>query len=150
MTDEDNKSECEFELNSMVISSEATDIKSETEQNNESFFKAPPLLIKECDFEKQINFPNVYHIFQCLTTKSAHEQFDFERYEIMGDCFLKLTVVMKIYLQFTNTNEGNMAELKSHRVSNKYLYKLARNKNLNEFINSENFKPKINWILPVH
>ena len=111
--------------------------------------KPPELLIKEDNLkESLLNFPNVYHILQSLTSKSAHDNFDFERYEIMGDCFLKLVTVMKIYLQFTNTSEGNIACLKSQRVSNKYLYKLAVSKNLNDYIISENFQPKVNWIIP--
>jgi len=46
---------------------------------------------------------------------------------------------------FSTTTEGNMAELKSQRVSNKYLYKLAQSKNLHQYINSINFQPKVNW-----
>ena len=110
---------------------------------------APPLLIKDNnELNAEKSFPNVYHILQCLTSKSANDNFDFERYEIIGDCFLKLTVVMKIYLQFTNTNEGNMAELKSQRVSNRYLFKLAAAQRLHEFVNTINFQPKVNWMLP--
>lgn len=109
----------------------------------------PPLLIKENNHCQSIDyFPNVYHILQCLTTKSAHSSFDLERYEMIGDCFLKLMVVMSIYTQFTNTNEGNMANLKSQRVSNKYLFKLAKEKYLHQYITTETFQPKINWILP--
>jgi len=79
---------------------------------------APTLIIQEGQrINNKIAFPNVYHILQCLTTKNAKDSFDLERYEVMGDCYLKLIVVMKIYLKFTNTNEGNMAELKSQRVS---------------------------------
>lgn len=117
-----------------------TKISSECNNN------VPELLIKETNTNG--TFPNVYHVLQSLTSKNAHDSFDFERYEIMGDCFLKLVTVMKIYLQFTNTSEGNMAGLKSQRVSNKYLYKLAVSKNLNDYIISENFQPKVNWIVP--
>ena len=122
----------------------------ENEQNNKTDeLVAPPLLIKDNNELNVVNsFPNVYHILQCLTSKSANDNFDFERYEIIGDCFLKLTVVMKIYLQFTHTNEGNMAELKSQRVSNRYLFKLATAQRLHEFVNTVNFQPKVNWILP--
>ncbi len=110
---------------------------------------APTLIIQEGQrINNKIAFPNVYHILQCLTTKNAKDSFDLERYEVMGDCYLKLIVVMKIYLKFTNTNEGNMAELKSQRVSNKYLFKLAHSKQLYEYISYINFQPKVNWIGP--
>jgi len=83
-----------------------------------------------------------------LTTKNPNDSFDLERYEVIGDSYLKLIVVMKIYSEFTKTNEGNMAELKSHRVSNKYLFKLAYEKKLQDYINYMNFQPKVNWIGP--
>ena len=111
--------------------------KSSVDQENPQT-QAPPLLIKENQLnETEVYFPNAYHILQCLTTKKANDNFDLERYEILGDCFLKFMVVMKIYSMFPNTNEGNMAELKSQRVSNKYLFKLAKKKRLNEFINTK-------------
>ena len=89
----------------------------------------PELLINDLNpNEKEYDFPSTYDILQCLTLKSAIDNFDLERYEILGDCFLKLIVVLKIYQRFSNTNEGNMATLKSCRVSNKYLFKLAQKK----------------------
>ena len=39
-------------------------------------------------------------------------------------------------------------ELKSQRVSNKYLYKLANEKRLYEYINTVNFQPRVNWVSP--
>lgn len=114
-------------------------------QDLTEFNLVPPLFIKE---ENNFSFPNVYNILQCLTLKTASDNFDLERYEIIGDCFLKLTVVLKIYIEFFTTNEGKMATLKSQRVSNKYLYKLAVKKKLNEFVVSQNFNYKENWIAP--
>ena len=107
--------------------------------------QAPELFLKDID-HPDAHFPNSYNILQCLTLRSAQDNFDLERYEVIGDCFLKLTTVMKIYLKFTNTNEGNMANLKSQRVSNSYLFKLAIKKKLYEYIVSINLEPKVNWI----
>ena len=84
---------------------------------------------------------------------------------------------MKVYFDFFNTNEGKMATLKSYRVSNSYLCKLvcglfprlilnlkavnltnaffiyplkAIKKLLNEYIVSENFSARENWIPPFY
>lgn len=57
---------------------------------------------------------------------------------------------MKVYYDFFTTNEGKMATLKSYRVSNSYLCKLAMKKLLNSYIVSENFSAKDNWITPFY
>ena len=49
---------------------------------------------------------------------------------------------------FPSTNEGNMADLKSYRASNSYLFKLATLKMFHKYIISIDFQPKVNWILP--
>ena len=98
----------------------------------------PTLIVSERRPTTSACAPNTYQLLQCLTLKSASDDFDLERYEILGDCYLKLAVVVKIYMQFFGTNEGKMAGLKSLRVSNRNLYRLALAKRLNEYIVSEN------------
>jgi dsRNA-specific ribonuclease len=128
------------------------DIKNflEAQQMNRSAVDLPALLITELTESNKdnVSMPNIYHVFQSVTTRSCQDNFDLERYELIGDSYLKLVVVMTIYLQFTQTNEGNMAELKSQRVSNKYLYHLAIAKNLDQYINVQNFQPRMNWLAP--
>lgn len=114
--------------------------------SNQTQLITPPLLIKEKT--DTFVFPNAFNVLQCLTLKSACDNFDLERYEVLGDCFLKLIVVMKIYVDFSNTSEGKMVSLKSARVSNNYLYKLAVKKNLNEYIVWQSFMPESTWIPP--
>jgi endoribonuclease Dicer len=92
--------------------------------------------------------PNVYIILQCLTLKSANDCFDLERYELLGDCFLKFIIVINLYAKFKKTNEGNLVALKSILVSNKNLYKLALKKKLQNYITSESLLPKVNWLAP--
>jgi dsRNA-specific ribonuclease len=108
---------------------------------DENLTPPPELIIKEnVDYSKDTYcFPDVYNLLQCFTLKNAGEDYDLERYEILGDCFLKLTVVIQIYMDFFNTQEGKMVKLKSMRVSNHYLYDLAIKKKLDEFIVGENY-----------
>jgi endoribonuclease Dicer len=111
--------------------------------------QVPELIINESLNSKDSLFlPNTYQLLQCLTLKTANDDFDLERYEILGDCFLKLIVVLQIYVDFYGINEGKMASLKSMRVSNRYLYKLAVGKKLQDYIVSNTFEPKVNFIGP--
>lgn len=154
-----HSSEDEFEPSSFIL--EKNDETSNEEldcSDTQKELNIPKLIIEEDFFQNSssndsvnntsLSFPNVYQILQCLTLKSANDNFDLERYEILGDCFLKLTVVLKIYHDFFKSNEGKMANLKSYRVSNRYLYKLAAKKALNDYIVSENFNAKENWVAP--
>jgi dsRNA-specific ribonuclease len=120
------------------------------DQENLKSESVPMLLIKSEKLieSKEYDFPTTYAVLQCLTLKSAHDNFDLERYEILGDCFLKLHIILRIYLMFPSTNEGNMADLKSYRASNSYLFKLATLKMFHKYIISIDFQPKVNWILP--
>lgn len=149
-------SKCGNKENIPSIESSAQDIMDnmknylEAQHLDREHIDLPGLLINESTKmdKNNMSMPNIYHIVQCLTTRACQDNFDLERYELIGDSFLKLVVVMKIYLQFTQTNEGNMAELKSQRVSNKYLTQLAIDKQLYRFINVQNFQPRLNWHAP--
>ena len=67
--------------------------KTSTASKLEETLVIPKLIIEEDIFKSettdlsensQFNFPNVYNILQCLTLKSANDNFDLERYEILG------------------------------------------------------------------
>ena len=47
----------------------------------EELFKSKITILSE---NGKFNFPNVYNVLQCLTLKSANDNFDLERYEILG------------------------------------------------------------------
>lgn len=110
--------------------------------------QVPELIVKENIDNGNYSFPNVYNLLQCFTLKTAVDNFDLERYEIIGDCFLKLVSVMQIYLVFFKEQEGRMVKLKSMRVSNHNLYNLASKKSLNEYIVSENCLFKDTFVYP--
>ena len=93
-------------------------------------------------------FPNVYELLQCLTLKSSNDTFDLERYEILGDCFLKLNTSLYMYCHFKGINEGNMTFLKSQRVSNRYLFKLAEKNHLSDYVIGDGFRVHENWLPP--
>jgi dsRNA-specific ribonuclease len=129
--------------------SEKSKTKEEFNIKFEKFEETPTLKINNViGINENVTLPNVYEILQCLTLKNSHETFDLERYEVMGDSFLKLTVALDMFCRFEATNEGNLTHLKSERVSNRYLYKLARDKQLESFILGEEFQIRKNWLPP--
>jgi len=134
-----------------VDESENTKTKEEFNIKFEKFDdeNTPTLKINNViGIDEHVTLPNVYEILQCITLKNAHETFDLERYEVMGDSFLKLTVALDMFCRFEATNEGNLTHLKSERVSNRYLYKLAKDKQLESFIVGEEFQIRKNWLPP--
>lgn len=67
---------------------------------------------------------------------------------MLGDCFLKLAVVLKIYTEYEGVQEGKMVKLKSMRVSNRYLFDLAHKKSLDEYIVAQNCTKRENCLGP--
>jgi dsRNA-specific ribonuclease len=116
--------------------------------HHQSSLTVPLFSIAEDD--ANLVLPNVFEILQCLTLRHVNDSFDLERYEVLGDCFLKLSVSHYIYTRLNKTNEGNLTFLKSQRVSNRYLYKLACRKDLQRFVNACAFNAKTNWLAPNH
>jgi hypothetical protein len=67
--------------------------KTSTTSKLEDMLVIPKLIIEEDIFKSettylsvnsQLNFPNAYNILQCLTLKSANDNFDLGIYEILG------------------------------------------------------------------
>jgi dsRNA-specific ribonuclease len=112
-----------------------------------SLSSVPQFQLSETQTSDQVR-PNVFEILQCLTLRYVNDSFDLERYEVLGDTFLKLSISLYIYTRFNKTNEGNLTFLKSQRVSNRYLFKLASKKRLDELVNACVFNPKTSWLAP--
>ena len=57
-----------------------------------------------------------------------------ENLEILGDCFLKLSMSMSLYHQYPTESAGKLTTKKDRQVSNKNLYRLASENDLKKFI----------------
>jgi len=84
------------------------------------------ILIKNDFINEQ---PSTDILFQAITRRSVNEQFDMENLEILGDCFLKLTVSMSLYYRYPSANVGELTIKKIQEISNENLYRLAVEKN---------------------
>lgn len=90
-------------------------------------------------------------IFQSITRQSANEQCDMENLEILGDCFLKLSMSMSLYHKFPLDIVGKLTNKKDRQISNKNLHQLAKNKALLNYLHADQFTCKgkqANWIPP--
>lgn len=92
-------------------------------------------------------------LFQAITRRSASEATDMENLEILGDCFLKLVVSLYLYHCYPSASAGALTHEKAKQISNKNLYRLAVQREINLYLNAVklNFRGKeANWIPPGH
>ena len=92
-------------------------------------------------FQKKlkIKFKNLNLLNKALTHSSyAHEVYNNEehneKFEFLGDSLLSMTVVEYLYLNYTNLREGSLSKLKSYIVSEKVLYDISNEIQLNQYL----------------
>ncbi|GBN10283.1 Endoribonuclease Dcr-1 [Araneus ventricosus] len=94
--------------------------------------------------------PSPSLLLQALTTRSAHDEFSLERLEILGDSFLKMSMSIKIYIEYPNFDEGKLTFLRSQLVQNLNLYQKAEKKKLGEYMNTTVFNCSKTWVPPCY
>ena len=90
-------------------------------------------------------------ILEALTMTQAHEGFDMERMETIGDSLLKLVISIFVYGQSTGSRkctEGTLSVLRMRQISNRNLYRLGRKAELGSAIVAEAFDLKTNFLPP--
>ncbi|KAM0933868.1 hypothetical protein DsansV1_C34g0226131 [Dioscorea sansibarensis] len=80
-------------------------------------------------------------ILEALTTEKCLERFSLERFEVLGDAFLKYSVSRHSFLSFEGLDEGQLTNKRSSIVNNANLYDLAVKNNLQVYICDESFEP---------
>lgn len=92
--------------------------------------------------------PELREVFEAICTAKANDIVNLERYETLGDSFLKLMVSLYVYLKYPNFDEGKATILKSKLISNRNLYFHGIRKNLGGILKSCDFEPRAQWIPP--
>jgi len=95
--------------------------------------------------------PSADILFQAITRRSVNEQFDMENLEILGDCFLKLTISMSLYYHYPLANVGELTIEKIKEISNENLYRLAVENKLKNYLYIEKIilqGKDSNWLPP--
>ncbi|XP_054712281.1 endoribonuclease Dicer-like isoform X2 [Uloborus diversus] len=94
--------------------------------------------------------PNPSLILKALTTKSAGDEFDLERLEMIGDSFLKYVMSIKTYIQFPTFDEGKLTKLRSQLIQNLRLYQCAKKRNLGQYMICNVFSCNSTWLPPCY
>uniref|UniRef100_A0A182UVJ5 Dicer-2 n=1 Tax=Anopheles merus TaxID=30066 RepID=A0A182UVJ5_ANOME len=88
-------------------------------------------------------------LLQALTTKSSADVFNLERFEVLGDAFLKFAVSVYILFRHTSWHEGYLTTCKGRMVSNRNLLYCAMGYGLPGKIKAHPFDPKNDWVPPL-
>ncbi|GFT77874.1 endoribonuclease Dicer [Nephila pilipes] len=119
------------------------DIKKNIESNEIISFEV------KIDLKTHIG-PSPSLILQALTSKSSGDEFDLERLEIIGDSFLKYAMSVKLYIKYSNYDEGKLTRLRSRLIQNLHLYQKAKKKHLGEYLITTSFICSKTWLPPCY
>ncbi|XP_039289133.1 endoribonuclease Dicer [Nilaparvata lugens] len=85
---------------------------------------------------------------QVLTTASAHDIFNLERLETLGDSFLKYAVSLLLFIRFPELSEGQLTMIKGKVIGNRNLFYCGEQKGLGSIIKADEFNTESDWIAP--
>ncbi|KAL7738529.1 hypothetical protein ACLKA6_006834 [Drosophila palustris] len=83
-----------------------------------------------------------------ITNSGSVDVFDMERFELLGDCFLKLSATLYLANKYPDWNEGILTQVKSTMVSNRNLLYCLSDTDIPSRICSTMFTPKYTWLPP--
>ncbi|GBB92187.1 hypothetical protein RclHR1_01980012 [Rhizophagus clarus] len=78
-------------------------------------------------------------LLTAMTAPSANMEMDYERFETLGDSFLKFVVTIGLYVRFPDKHEGQLHFQRIKIICNKQLYRSAKKLHLYEYITSLSF-----------
>lgn len=88
-------------------------------------------------------------IIKALTTKNSSDTFDLERYELLGDAFLKFSVSLFLVKKHKDWHEGHLTAVKGQLVSNRNLLYCAMLHKIPGMMKIHKFDPKNDWEPPL-
>lgn len=94
--------------------------------------------------------PDPSLLLQAMTAKSAGDEFDLERLEMIGDSFLKFAMSVKTYIAYPAFDEGKLTKIRSSIIQNLHLYQLAKKKKLPESFICSGFSCNHSWLPPCY
>lgn len=83
-----------------------------------------------------------------MTTSRAGDVFDMERFEVLGDGYLKFITSLYLYKKFDDWHEGYLTTLKGKIVSNRNLFYCGNDFKLTGCIKSSAFQPRTDYMAP--
>ena len=76
----------------------------------------------------------LFKLLEATTCANSNDDFDLERLEMLGDSFLKMAVSIHIYWHKNHKDEGKLTKYRTRQISNKNLFKLAKEHGLVGYI----------------
>lgn len=107
------------------------------------------ILKRNFDADDRLQSAEQFEFLAALTTAGVNDVFDMERYELLGDAFLKFSVSLYLANKFTNWNEGFLTIVKGRLVSNRNLLYLLSGTDICQRICGAPFKPNSAWLPPL-
>ncbi|XP_023297775.2 endoribonuclease dcr-1 [Lucilia cuprina] len=90
-----------------------------------------------------------YEFLAAITAARVNDVFDMERYELLGDAFLKFSTSLYLANKYTNWHEGFLTIVKGRMVSNRNLLYCMNDSNICQMICSTLFNPNASWVPPL-
>ncbi|KOC68324.1 Endoribonuclease dcr-1 [Habropoda laboriosa] len=89
-------------------------------------------------------------IMYALTTKKAHDAFNLERLEFLGDSYLKFIISLFLHERYPQYSEGELTTLKGQLVGNRNLYYCGIKKYIPGRMKVDDFMPFSNFVAPAY
>lgn len=90
-----------------------------------------------------------HELLAAITASRSADVFDMERFEVLGDAFLKFGASLYLLQKHTDWHEGHLSTIKGTIVSNRNLCYNAINMKLPGMIKIDKFQPKDDWQPPM-
>ncbi|XP_065369214.1 endoribonuclease Dcr-2 [Calliphora vicina] len=90
-----------------------------------------------------------YEFLAAITAARVNDVFDMERYELLGDAFLKFSTSLFLANKYTNWHEGFLTIIKGRMVSNRNLLYCMKETNICQMICASLFNPNVCWVPPL-
>ncbi|XP_013098531.1 endoribonuclease Dcr-2 [Stomoxys calcitrans] len=107
------------------------------------------ILQKNIDPDHILQSAEQYELLAAITTAGANDIFDMERFEMLGDAFLKFSVSLYLANKYGNWNEGFLTIVKGRLVSNRNLLYCLLGTDICQRICNMAFKPNTAWLPPM-
>uniref|UniRef100_A0A1A9WSS4 ribonuclease III n=1 Tax=Glossina brevipalpis TaxID=37001 RepID=A0A1A9WSS4_9MUSC len=90
-----------------------------------------------------------YELLAAITTAGVIDVFDMERYELLGDAFLKFSASLFLTHKYPKWHEGFLTTIKSRMVSNRNLVYCMLEMDICRKICARPFSPSTSWLPPL-
>uniref|UniRef100_A0A1A9W8L5 ribonuclease III n=1 Tax=Glossina brevipalpis TaxID=37001 RepID=A0A1A9W8L5_9MUSC len=90
-----------------------------------------------------------YELLAAITAAGVNDVFDMERYELLGDAFLKFSASLFLANKYPKWHEGFLTTIKGRMVSNRNLLYCMLEMDICQKICASPFSPSTSWLPPL-